>query len=156
MQTTPKAQIIFKSLVLVSSLLITIYWIVNTFSDEEYSEAAYEFEQIYGSSLDDFYYIGEEFQGRWLTEVEDKNEPCVINKHCVHIKIASVAHCEKGSVLEFSVLDSNSKVLGTHESEVFMVKKGEIIQLELGSTLLTEKGFIEPLDAYCKDLLPEV
>lgn len=142
---------------MIAGITVACVWVFNSTLGDDYPyESEVQFEADYGSRVDDFYYISDQIQARWLTEVEDKDEPCVINKHCVHIKIASVAHCEKGSVLEFSVLDSNSKVLGTHESEVFMVKKGEIIQLELGSTLLTEKGFVEPLDAYCKDLLPEV
>lgn len=111
---------------------------------------------LFGKQIDDFYYINDEFQGRWLTEAEDKSTSCREYKHCVFIAVASVANCEKGAVIEYSVLDNSEKVLGTEESSVFLARKGEVVKVELGSKLLTQKGFIEPLDAYCIDEYPSV
>lgn len=143
----------------VFALLLTAFLFVISLAnfssqDDDFAVYEYDFEAQYGSALDDFYYLSESFQARWLSEKEDDESDCLINKHCVFIKVASVASCEKGAVVKFSVLDGESRVLGTAESEVFLTLTGKIVQLELGSPLLTKKGFIEPIDAYCKGSLP--
>lgn len=113
------------------------------------------FYEQYGDSLDSFYYLGENgFQARWLTESEDQLNPCQINEHCVHIVVASIADCPVSARVKFDVEDSKNKSLVTLESEEFIVQKGKTVILELGSSLLTEKGFIEPLDAYCTSTRP--
>ena len=155
MRKTYFSKFLIKFLAPLGLLLIFGFWAISVSLQEEYvSESEYEFQRQYGAILDDFYYVGEEFQARWLTESEDEGSPCVLTKHCLHIKIASVANCVKGAVLKYSVLDGQSNVLSLEESQVFLIKPSEIIQIELGSNLLTKKGFLEPLDAYCKDALP--
>lgn len=110
------------------------------------------FDAAYGSKLDDFYFISEDFQGRCLTETEDAENDCRVWEQCVYIKLATIASCEMGAVVKFDVLNSNEKVLSTEESEVFLIKTGEIIEVELGSEKLTQQGYIEPMDAYCVEL----
>lgn len=113
--------------------------------------------QSYGSSLQDFYSTGsDEFQARWLTKSEESEFDCVISVHCVYIKVATIADCESGAAVEFSVFDSKKNLITVEESEVFLIKRGEFATIELGSKKLTSKGFIQPNDIYCSDHLPNI
>lgn len=132
------------------------FWLVASLQKEYLLETEDQFGTLYGSRLSDFYTLGDEFQVRWLTEKEDLGTPCVVYEYCVIIKIATVADCEIGATLKYAVLDVESKVLSNEESEVFLVKSGEIIQIELGSRLLTDSGSIEALDANCSASEPSV
>lgn len=121
-------------------------------SDDELQR---EIRNFYGEKLDDFYFVGEEgFQARWLTEEEDAESPCQINKYCVFIKVATVADCDLGSIVEFQVIDQNEEIIDEAKSPVFVLKRGDFIDVELGSLKLSEEGFVEPLDAYCSEMKP--
>lgn len=123
-------------------------------TEDEWNES---FELAYGSTLPDFYELGGEgFQARWLTDAEDSKVKCVFQDHCVYIKLATIAECEKGVIVEFAVLTEDEKVITQEKTPVFPMKAGEYVAIELGSRKLTEKGLIEPIDAYCSDVLPSV
>ena len=123
-------------------------------TEDEWNES---FEFAYGTTLPDFYALGEEgFQARWLTDKEDAVAKCQFNKHCVFIKLATISGCEKGAVVRFSVHNSKEEVISEETTPVFVIKDGEYAVVELGSPKLTTQGFIQPLDAYCSDDLPSV
>ena len=123
-------------------------------SDDELND---EVRHFYGEKLEDFYFVGEEgFQARWLTEQEDAKSPCQLNKHCVFIKVATIADCEFGSIVEFRVTNQDEETIEQTKSPVFLLEPGNFINVELGSPKLSEKGFVEPLDAYCSEMKPYV
>jgi hypothetical protein len=121
-------------------------------TEDEWNES---FELAYGSTLPDFYGIGEEgFQGRWLNPSEEASNLCNFSEHCVFLKLATIAECEKGVVVEFLVFDKDDKQIAQEQTPVFLIKPGQYVDVELGSKRLPKKGFIEPVDAFCSDLPP--
>jgi type II secretory pathway component PulL len=123
-------------------------------TEDEWNES---FELAYGSILPDFYGLGEEgFQARWLSNKEQSAVHCNFAVHCVFIKLATIAECEKGVVVEFFVFDKDDKQIAQEQTPVFLIKSGQYVDVELDSIKLNEKGFIEPTDAHCSDLLPAI
>lgn len=128
-------------------------------SEDLEGEAAWaeSYSALYGDALPDFYVLGDgSFQANWLTDSEEALRPCVVFEHCVWLKVASNQTCPVSGIVRFNVIDGHEKILETRESDPFIVLPGEMAFIELGSKMLDESSFVEPVDAFCADLLPAV
>ena len=146
-------------IVLLASVALIVLVSVQKNAENQAFEKEWEksFIDAYGSTLSDFYILGNsDFQARWLTEKEEAEYGCRWTEHCVILKLATIADCQNGAVVEFDVFDSSDEKIASEKSPVFSIEIGEIAAVELGSVKLNEKGFIEPTDAYCSDSLPAV
>lgn len=146
------------SIVFVVALLIELRSEALASEDLE-GEAAWtqSYSALYGNALPDFYVLGDgSFQANWLSGSEDALHPCVVFEHCVWLKVASNQTCPVSGIVRFNVVDGNERVLETQESDRFIVLPGEMAFIELGSKMLDESGLVEPIDAFCSDLLPSV
>lgn len=125
----------------------TLYW-----SEEEWDA---EFRNNYGTTLTEYFVLGEEgFMANWLDSQEDKDTKCIFHEHCVHIRLVTIAECDKGAVVDFNVIDANEKVISRNKSDVIWLRPGGYLVVELGSLDLDQHTFVAPTDAYCSENLP--